>query len=119
MAKNKRKNAPQRDKQSGSSRSKKMKKSSRRYERFEILSAMDDFHHCKYESLRATAKAYEIPESTLRGYITKHRTEPLHIGKPRIIPKEDEDLLEAYLIKSAELGVPKSRFQVGDQIVSC
>lgn len=71
-----------------------------------IQAALNDYHSGKFASLRATAKAYNIPLSTLFNRNTGKTSRQLaHQKEQRLTPKEEEFLVQ-WIIEQDNQGFP-------------
>ena len=64
-------------------------------------------------SLRGLARAYNVPESTMRDRIEGRVALTSKVGQRTVLTDTEEKQLTGYLASCAELGVGKSKTQVG------
>ena len=84
------------------------------YNRENLYKAVKEYRDGTSLSLRGLATAYNVPESTMRDRI-KGRVALLtsKVGRRTVLTDTEEKQLTGYLASCAELGVGKSKTQVG------
>ena len=82
------------------------------YNRSHLQNALDEYIQGIFPSLREAARAWNVPETTLRDRVNGRVKLDCHYGKRTILTEEEETSMVKYLCQCAEIGVGKSKVQV-------
>ena len=83
------------------------------YNRENLYKAVKEYRDGTSLSLRGLARAYNVPESTMRDRIKGRVALTSKVGQRTVLTDTEEKQLTGYLASCAELGVGKSKTQVG------